>query len=135
MPVEDRLEEVVEEVEPQGRTVRPLQRLFLVDVLKDPESRPTLLWALGMLLMGTLVYHWLEGWTLLDSLYFCVISLATVGYGDLAPTTPLARVFTIGYVINGVVILLSVFDRIRIVRSRRLAGGSLPDRPARRAKG
>ena len=73
-----------------------------------------------MLLVGTLAYHWLEGWSYLDALYFCVITLATVGYGDLTPTTPIAKVFTIFYVINGVVILLSVFDRIRVVRSQRI---------------
>ena len=38
-----------------------------------------------MLLAGVLVYHWLEGWSYLDALYFCVVSLATVGYGDLTP--------------------------------------------------
>lgn len=78
-----------------------------------------LLYGLGTLLLGTLVYHWLQGWSYLDALYFCVISLATVGYGDLTPTTPIARLFTIFYVINGIVILLSVFDRIRTVRKQR----------------
>jgi hypothetical protein len=98
----------------------PIQRLFMIDVLKDRESRPVLFWAAGMLLFGTLAYHFLEGWSLLDSLYFCVITLATVGYGDLTPTTPLARAFTIIYVLNGIVVLLTVFDRIRIVRTRHL---------------
>ena len=49
-----------------------------------------------------------------------MISLATVGYGDLTPTTPAARAFTIVYVINGIVILLALFDRIRLVRTRRI---------------
>jgi voltage-gated potassium channel len=71
-------------------------------------------------LLGTFVYHWLEGWSFLDALYFCVISLATIGYGDFTPTTPIARAFTIVYVINGIVILLSLFDRIRVVRSQRI---------------
>jgi hypothetical protein len=66
------------------------------------------------------VYHWLEGWSFLDAFYFCVISLATVGYGDLTPTTPVAKLFTVVYVINGIVILLAVFDRIRAVRKEHM---------------
>ena len=97
----------------------PFRALFLWDVIQDRESRPTLYWAVGTLAFGTIVFHWLEGWSFLDALYFCVISLATVGYGDLHPTTPLSRAFTIFYVINGIVILLSLFDRIRAVRMRR----------------
>ena len=110
----------VTQVEREIRTYRPIRSLFLLDVLSDRASRPIFVWAGAVLLVGTLAYHWLEGWSYLDALYFCVITLATVGYGDLTPTTPIAKVFTIFYVINGVVILLSVFDRIRVVRSRRI---------------
>lgn len=77
-----------------------------------------LLWALVTLLVGVFVYHRLEGWSYLDALYFSVISLATIGYGDLTPTTDIAKLFTIFYVINGIVILLALFDRIRVVRLR-----------------
>lgn len=111
--------EEVEHIAEDVRAYRPVQGLFLLDVLRDRDSRPTFYWALSVLLLGTVVYHWLEGWSYLDALYFCVITLATVGYGDLTPTTPVARAFTIVYVINGVVILLALFDRIRVVRSRR----------------
>ena len=109
-----------EEVEQDIRSYRPLQSLFLLDVIHDRGSRTVLLWAGSVLLVGTLVYHWLEGWSYLDALYFCVISLATVGYGDLTPTTPIAKIFTMVYVLNGVVILLSLFDRIRVVRAQRV---------------
>jgi len=112
--------EPAEDVEKEIRKYRPIRSLFLLDVLRDRDSRPVLIWAGAALLVGTLVYHWLEGWNFLDSLYFCVISLASVGYGDLTPTTPAARAFTIVYVINGIVILLAFFDRIRIVRMWRI---------------
>jgi hypothetical protein len=106
-------------VEREIKMYRPLQSLFLWDVLKDRDSRPVFYYVLGMLALGTFVYHWLEGWSYLDALYFCVISLATIGYGDLTPTTPIAKAFTIVYVINGIVILLALFDRIRTVRAQR----------------
>jgi uncharacterized membrane protein YphA (DoxX/SURF4 family) len=96
---------------------RPLYRLFLVDLLQDKESRPILIYAVITLLFGMFAYHWLEGWSYLDALYFSVISLATIGYGDLTPTTPLAKVFTIVYVLNGIGILVGLFDRIRAVRA------------------
>lgn len=107
-------------VENEMRTYHPIRSLFMWDILTDRDSRPALYWALLTLLVGTLVYHWLEGWCYLDALYFCVISLATIGYGDLTPTTPLAKAFTIVYVLNGIAILLALFDRIRIVRTRRM---------------
>lgn len=114
----------IENAEHEIRARHPIRKLLLLDVLQDRDSRPAFLWAIGALLIGTLVYHWLEGWSYLDALYFCVISLATVGYGDLAPTTPLAKIFTIIYVINGIVILLALFDRIRAVRSRLTESGA-----------
>jgi len=111
---------VEHEVEKEFRKYRPIQSLFLLDVLRDPDSRPAFLWALSTLLVGTIFYHWAEGWSYLDSMYFCVVSLGTVGYGDLTPTTPLAKIFTMVYLINGIVILLALFDRIRMVRNERL---------------
>jgi voltage-gated potassium channel len=98
---------------------RPLRNMLLLDVIQDRGSRSIFLWAAGALLAGMLVYHWLEGWTLLDALYFSVVTLATVGYGDLVPTTLIAKLFTIFYVINGVSILVALLDRLREVRTRR----------------
>ena len=108
------------EVAQELKHSHPVKTLLLWDVMKDPESRPVIYWVLGTLLFGMFVYHWLEGWSYLNSLYFCVISLATIGYGDFTPTTDLARAFTIFYVINGIGILLALFDRIRVVRTPRI---------------
>jgi len=90
-------------------------------VFRDPGSRVPLLWAGSTLVLGAFAFHWIERWSYLDALYFCVVSLATVGYGDFAPTTPFGRAFAIVYILNGVAILLALFDRIRVVRGRRFA--------------
>jgi len=104
--------------------MRPMKKLFLIDVLQDKESRPMFIWAGAVLLGGMVLFHYLEGWSLLDSLYFCVISAATIGYGDLVPTTPIAKIFTILYNINAIVMLLALFDRVRVVRGHKSVPGN-----------
>ena len=66
--------------------------------------------------VGAALYHWLEGWSWLDSVYFVVITLTTIGYGDFSPTQPVTKVITILYGLNGVILLLMLFDVIRTVR-------------------
>jgi hypothetical protein len=57
--------------------------------------------------LGTIFYWRIEGWSVLDSFYFCVLTLATVGGGDLAPATSVGKVFTTLIALAGVGILLS----------------------------
>ncbi|MBS1808131.1 MAG: potassium channel protein [Acidobacteria bacterium] len=56
----------------------------------------------GIVLLGVLGYHLLEGWSLFDSLYMTVITLATIGYGETHPLTFGGRVFTIILIALGV---------------------------------
>ena len=59
--------------------------------------------ALALIFMiGTLGFHFIEGWSLTDSLYTTVITLSTVGYGDFYPETAAGRLFTVVLVIFGV---------------------------------
>ena len=67
----------------------------------NPEFRGLLSLVLVTLGTGTLVYHWLEGWTWLDSLYFSVITLTTIGFGDLSPKTGIGKIFTMIYILVG----------------------------------
>lgn len=62
---------------------------------------------IGMIILGTVVYKFLEGWTWIQSFYFSVITLSTVGYGDLHPTNDVSRLFTAFYILLGVAIALS----------------------------
>jgi hypothetical protein len=117
---EEPLKPAEDAIEKGKSRFRPIMSLFLLDVLGDRDSRPTIVWAAVTLLGGMLFYHFVEGWSLIDAAYFCVVSLATVGYGDLTPTTPISRIFTMVYLVNGIGILLAFFDRIRVVRTQRL---------------
>ncbi len=62
---------------------------------------------LSLLTLGTFVYHYIEGWSWISSLYFTVVTMATVGYGDLHPTTDLSRLFTIFFILFGVTIAVA----------------------------
>jgi voltage-gated potassium channel len=46
-----------------------------------------------IIIAGTVGYALVEGWSVLDALYATIITITTVGYGDLAPTTPGGRLF------------------------------------------
>jgi len=80
--------------------------------LKDPEFRGLFALTGVLMLSGTLFYRVVEGWSALDSLYFSVTTLTTVGYGDLAPTTPASKVFTIVYLLLGVGVLVSFVGKL-----------------------
>ena len=61
----------------------------------------------ALIVIGTIAYHHLENWTYIQSLYFSVVTLSTVGYGDLAPSTEFSRLFTTIYLIVGIGVTLS----------------------------
>lgn len=56
----------------------------------------------AILISGTVGYEIIEGWSLSDSLYMTVITLATIGYGEIHPLTTLGRAFTIVLIFIGV---------------------------------
>ena len=46
-----------------------------------------------------------QGLDWLDALYFSVVTLTTVGYGDFSPQTDIGKIFTIIYIIGGIGII------------------------------
>jgi voltage-gated potassium channel len=84
----------------------------LYEFLRDKEYRDLIITTMLVLITGTLVYHFVEGWRWLDSLYFCVITLSTIGYGDFSPQTDLGKIFTILYIIIGIGIILSFINTL-----------------------
>jgi voltage-gated potassium channel len=80
--------------------------------LKDPQFRAMFITVLALLLVGTLFYMRWEQWPWYNALYFCVATLTTIGYGDLVPTHPGTKIFTIFYIFIGIGILLAFINKV-----------------------
>jgi voltage-gated potassium channel len=55
-----------------------------------------------LIIGGTVGYMMIEHMTPLDALYMTVITLSTVGYGEVKPLDAQGRIFTIGLIVTGV---------------------------------
>ncbi len=60
-----------------------------------------------LLVLGTITYHFVEGFAWVNSFYFCVVTLATVGYGDYVPVTTFGKLFTVVYIFAGIGVLVN----------------------------
>lgn len=61
---------------------------------------------------GAVFYHLIEKWQWVDSFYFTVITLSTVGYGDFSPQTTAGKLFTMPYVFIGIGLFIAVANSL-----------------------
>lgn len=99
---------------------------------REPQFRALLLLYGALLFVGTVFYARIEGWSVIDALYFCVVTLATVGYGDFAPRTSMGKVFTIVYILigAGVFVVLAAELAVGVIRLRDVRPGAESDSEA-----
>jgi hypothetical protein len=84
---------------------RVLRRSFVVGLLAGLRVVwPILSALLGLIVALGITVGLLEGWSLQESLYFAFVSGLTIGYGDFAPKTLLARVLAILIGVCGVLV-------------------------------
>jgi voltage-gated potassium channel len=84
----------------------------VVAVWRDPETKALPVVAGVLVVTGTLFYWRFEEWTLIESLYFCIVALTTVGFGDFSPTTPGTQIFTIIYILTGFGVLVALLTSV-----------------------
>jgi voltage-gated potassium channel len=58
--------------------------------------------------VGVVFYHYVEGFTAIDAIYFTIMTLTTVGYGDITPHTDIGKLFTAVYALTGIGVFLGL---------------------------
>lgn len=106
------------------RVIREMART-LREMWAYPSGRTALIAVSGVFATGTVFYRIVEGWSWVDSFYFTVVTLTTVGYGDLAPTGAVSKLFTAFLILTGVGAILAFLDFLvsRTWERRRDQGG------------
>jgi voltage-gated potassium channel len=94
-------------------TISDLTQLHLPSCTKKmPKYLLFIAPLLMFLVIGPAGYIFLEGTSFLDGLYLTIITISTVGYGDIAPTTPAGRLFTVLLIFSGVGYVMYMFTQI-----------------------
>ena len=95
-----------------------MKKSVVRDSFKSAEIKILATFASIILVIGTIFYHSIESWSWIDSAYFSFITLLTIGYGDLYPTTSISKIFTIIFSFVGVgliiILITSISTSIRI---------------------
>ncbi len=81
-------------------------------VWRDPETKALPFVTAALVLTGTIFYWRFEDWTIIEALYFSVVTLTTVGYGDLHPTTAGTEIFTIFYILTGIGVFVALLASV-----------------------
>lgn len=62
---------------------------------------------------GAILFHKLQNWSVLESLYFCFTSLGTIGFGELSPSGTLTLYTASAYILVGMAVVAMCFSLIQ----------------------
>ncbi len=83
----------------------------LKDYKKEVIKRKMKLWnrmlipiiiLVAIIFLGAYAYQQVENWRYLDSVYFMVVTVTTIGYGDIVPKTDIGKIFTMIFPFIGI---------------------------------
>jgi hypothetical protein len=90
----------------------PIYEFVLHQLLGDGAVQVAVRTLALYILAGMLAYKLFERWEFSDCLYFIVVTLTTVGYGDLVPKTTLGKLFTPFYCVLGITLVLRALSPV-----------------------
>ena len=107
----------------------------IVAVWRDPETKALPFVAALLVLTGTIFYWRFEDWTIIQALYFSVVTLTTVGFGDFTPTSAGTQIFTIIYILTGLGVLVALLSSVaQQYIAQKAEGGKVRERLSARRR-
>ena len=87
---------------------------YLRNMLADPVRglEISLLLLLALVMLGSLGYVVIEHMSLVDALYMTVITITTVGFGEVRPLSSVGRMFTSALILFGVAVVTTAVTNI-----------------------
>ncbi|MDR9427337.1 MAG: potassium channel family protein [Salibaculum sp.] len=86
----------------------------------------------GLIGGGTVFYHIVEDWSWVDSFFFTVVTLSTVGYGSLVPQTVIGKLATTVFIFAGLGVFAAVIRQVSNMTVERRMRARAELRQARR---
>lgn len=115
---------------PQQAARPPLPERLLSEAGSAARWRRSLFLLVGVVVVGTIGYMLIEGWSFPDALYMTVISVTTAGYKEVHPMSRAGELFTMVVLTVGVATVLYTFSFLMA----RLVEGDLESRWVRRRR-
>jgi voltage-gated potassium channel Kch len=110
------------------RLLKLYQTLFkaIFAAIRTPQVKALILFCILISGLQAVVFTVIEGWPLVDSFYFSVVTMATVGYGDFAPQTALGKLAAVVFMFVGIGIFVLTFSALAQEYLRQVASTSKP---------
>jgi voltage-gated potassium channel len=67
---------------------------------------------IGTYFLGTTGHNFNQNMNIINAIYFTIITLSTVGYGDIVPITPIAKMFVVTLIVFGMGAFLTALTSI-----------------------
>lgn len=83
-----------------------VDKVIKKNCMVDRDIKKPIIILSSITIIGAIGYHLIEGKSLLNSFYWTIVTITTVGYGDLPINTPLGKIFAIILIITSVGVIL-----------------------------